>query len=196
MKIDISFSLNREPVKFDVHLRGAPNEVVQLVQNIKDVAEQFLYHWKTFPIILPPPLTVSSAPLHQHQHQHQNSTGGNSSELNAVGSTDSNGSSLSLARRSNKHLNMRDLFLAPSFDELDAVAVDAKGEPRRLNNKQLESIRERGLIYNVEILRQWLEEGCQQIWQMPGMWKRVRQLIMLRSEAFIRAHGGHFEHFL
>lgn len=25
-------------MKFDVHLRGAPNEVVQLVQNIKDVS--------------------------------------------------------------------------------------------------------------------------------------------------------------
>jgi hypothetical protein len=109
------------------------------------VAEQFLYHWKTFPIVLPPPLTVSSPPVHQHQHQ--NSTGGNGSELSGsivAGSTDNNGSSLSLARRGNKHLNMRDLFLAPSFDELDAVAVDSKGEPRRLNSKQLEYIRERG----------------------------------------------------
>jgi hypothetical protein len=107
------------------------------------VAEQFLYHWKTFPIILPPPLAVSSPPTHQHQ----NSTGGNSSEFHGgivAGSTDNTGSSLSLARRSNKHLNMRDLFLAPSFDELDAVAVDSKGEPRRLSNKQLESISERG----------------------------------------------------
>ena len=109
------------------------------------VAEQFLYHWKTFPIILPPPLAVSNPPTHQHQHQ--NSTGGNNSEFHGggvAGSTDNSGSSLSLARRSNKHLNMRDLFLAPSFDELDAVAVDSKGEPRRLSNKQLESIRERG----------------------------------------------------
>lgn len=109
------------------------------------VAEQFLYHWKTFPIILPLPLTASNPPAHQHQQQ--NSTGGNSSEFHAgsiAGSTDNSGSSLSLARRSNKHVNMRDLFLAPSFDELDAVAVDSKGEPRRLSNKQLESIRERG----------------------------------------------------
>jgi hypothetical protein len=109
------------------------------------VAEQFLYHWKTFPIILPPPLAVSSPPVHQHQHQ--NSTGGNNSEFNGsnvAGSTDNNSSSLSLARRSNKHLNLRDLFLAPSFDELDAVAVDSKGEPRRLSSKQLEYIRKRG----------------------------------------------------
>lgn len=40
----------REPVQFTVNLVGAPAEVEQLVQQIKTVAEQFLYHWKTFPI--------------------------------------------------------------------------------------------------------------------------------------------------
>ncbi|XP_049868761.1 uncharacterized protein LOC126368693 isoform X2 [Pectinophora gossypiella] len=43
----------REPLRFDVQLVGAPPEVEQLVNNIKQVAEDFLYHWKTFPIILP-----------------------------------------------------------------------------------------------------------------------------------------------
>lgn len=45
--------------------------------------------------------------------------------------------------RKHKH-HVRDLFIAPSFDELDLVAVDGKGEPRKLTGKQLESIRERG----------------------------------------------------
>lgn len=40
----------REPIRFDVNLVGAPPEVEQLVNNIKQVAEHFLYHWKTFPI--------------------------------------------------------------------------------------------------------------------------------------------------
>lgn len=40
----------REPLRFDVQLVGAPPEVEQLVNNIKQVAEDFLYHWKTFPI--------------------------------------------------------------------------------------------------------------------------------------------------
>lgn len=40
----------REPIKFEVNLVGAPIEVEQLVNNIKHVAEQFLYHWKMFPI--------------------------------------------------------------------------------------------------------------------------------------------------
>ncbi|KAG8302997.1 hypothetical protein J6590_020754 [Homalodisca vitripennis] len=49
-----------------------------------------------------------------------------------------------LARRQHRPNNLRDLFVAPSFDELDAVAVDSSGEPRRLTGKQLESLRERG----------------------------------------------------
>ncbi|KAG7303080.1 hypothetical protein JYU34_013107 [Plutella xylostella] len=44
----------KEPLQFDVQLVGAPPEVEQLVNNIKQVAEDFLYHWKTFPIVLPP----------------------------------------------------------------------------------------------------------------------------------------------
>ncbi|CAK1546956.1 unnamed protein product [Leptosia nina] len=43
----------REPLRFDLNLVGAPPEVEQLVNNIKQVAEDFLYHWKTFPIVLP-----------------------------------------------------------------------------------------------------------------------------------------------
>nr|CAD7439625.1 unnamed protein product [Timema bartmani] len=123
-----SLNPEREPVKFDVHLRGAPEEVVQLVQNIKDVAEQFLYHWKTFPLVLPPSLSSAGA------------TGGDTGSAQHDGGV----SLSSLPRRLNKHINLRDLFLAPSFDELDAVAVDGKGEPRRLNGKHLECIRERG----------------------------------------------------
>lgn len=48
-----------------------------------------------------------------------------------------------LGRRGARH-HLRDLFVAPSFDELDLVAVDGKGEPRKLTGKQLESVRERG----------------------------------------------------
>lgn len=58
--------------------------------------------------------------------------------------TDSN---CTLARRaitSIRSINCRDLFVPPSFDELDAVAVNSKGEPKHLNTKQLESLRERG----------------------------------------------------
>lgn len=40
----------KEPIQFDINLVGAPPEVTELVNNIKQVAEQFLYHWRTFPI--------------------------------------------------------------------------------------------------------------------------------------------------
>lgn len=40
----------KEPIKFQINLVGAPPEVEQLIEHVKDVASQFLYHWKTFPI--------------------------------------------------------------------------------------------------------------------------------------------------
>lgn len=46
----LSLAPEKEPLTFDVNLVGAPPEVEQLVEHIKTVAEQFLYHWKTFPI--------------------------------------------------------------------------------------------------------------------------------------------------
>lgn len=53
----------------------------------------------------------------------------------------SNGDAVNRKYRS---LNLRDLFVAPPFNELDAVAMDGSGEPKRLTNTQLKSIRERG----------------------------------------------------
>ena len=120
-------------MEFDCrHLRGAPAEVESLVHSIKEVAQQFLYHWKTFPIVLPPGLATYTPPPPPP-------TNGNSNNAAAVAED-------SLARKKQQHhaYHLRDLFVAPSFDELDAVAVDSKGEPRRLTSKQLESIRERG----------------------------------------------------
>jgi hypothetical protein len=40
----------KEPITFHTNLVGAPTEVEQLIEHIKSVAEQFLYHWKTFPL--------------------------------------------------------------------------------------------------------------------------------------------------
>ncbi|XP_046394390.1 uncharacterized protein LOC124162073 isoform X1 [Ischnura elegans] len=132
----------REPVKFDIHIRGAPPEIFQLVQSIKDVAEQILFHWKTFPIVLPPPVSSSTSVLH-------GGGGGDASLPGRSNGTGVNGNGFAgmgpSSGGSGRPLNMRDLFLAPSFDELDAVAADPKGEPRRLTDKQLEIIRERGL---------------------------------------------------
>ena len=48
----------------------------------------------------------------------------------------------SIARK--KTINIRDLFVEPNFHELEAVATDSKGEPKKLNHAQLESIRRTG----------------------------------------------------
>ncbi|KAK6642922.1 hypothetical protein RUM43_004424 [Polyplax serrata] len=133
----------RESVRFDINLSGAPDEVMQLITNIKDVAEQFLYHWKTFPITLPPPIGLEL--LHnQSNHRHSSSDPLRNQSINYGGGDNHSAGSHSLARRQHKHTNVRDLFITPSFDELDAVAMDSKGEQRRLNSKHFESIQERG----------------------------------------------------
>ncbi|KAI4456830.1 hypothetical protein MML48_8g00015589 [Holotrichia oblita] len=136
-----SLQPEREPIKFDVNLVGAPPEVEQLVNNIKQVAEQFLYHWKTFPIVLPSPVSQSDS----FPTSHVASDG-------------------SLSRTKSK-FHLRDLFVAPSFDELDAVAVDSKGEPRKLTGKQLEYIRERG-TFEVDSLN---FPGQQHVWQLSQL---------------------------
>lgn len=46
----LTLAPEKEPITFTTNLVGAPPEVDQLVEHIKSVAEQFLYHWKTFPI--------------------------------------------------------------------------------------------------------------------------------------------------
>uniref|UniRef100_T1J1W8 Uncharacterized protein n=1 Tax=Strigamia maritima TaxID=126957 RepID=T1J1W8_STRMM len=101
----------REPLRFDVNFDGYPPETAELVTNIKNAAEKILYHWKTFPINLPPPIAI-------------------------IQDAENPG------RR--KTINMRDLFIAPSFDELDAVAMDTKGQTRKLTVKQLRSVEEEG----------------------------------------------------
>ncbi|KPU80844.1 uncharacterized protein Dana_GF16043, isoform B [Drosophila ananassae] len=110
----------REPIEFNINLVGAPPEVEQLVEQIKSVAEQFLYHWKSFPIALPQPLAASG--------------------LNLTASNATN----SVSSRKTRPINLRDLFIAPPFDELDAVASDGSGEPRRLTSAQLKTLRETG----------------------------------------------------
>ena len=43
-----------------------------------------------------------------------------------------------------KTINIRDLFIEPNFNELEVVASDSKGEPKKLSHAQLESLRRTG----------------------------------------------------
>lgn len=46
--------------------------------------------------------------------------------------------------RKSRSFSLRDLFVTPSFDELEAVAMDGIGEPRRLTASQLKTLRDQG----------------------------------------------------
>lgn len=135
----------KEPIKFQINLVGAPPEVEQLIEHIKDVASQFLYHWKTFPIsefkllINFSVLLIKCAIIDLPQPISSNTS---SSTINAITTGPVNASNVGTNRKSKN--NLRDLFIMPPFDELDAVAADGSGEPRRLTNTQLRSLRERG----------------------------------------------------
>ena len=59
-----------------------------------------------------------------------------------TGSCNGNGATAAIVKT--KPLILKDVFVTPSFDELDAVAVDLKGDPRRLSSQHLHSIREKG----------------------------------------------------
>ncbi|KAH8278955.1 hypothetical protein KR018_011774 [Drosophila ironensis] len=131
----------REPIEFNSNLVGAPPEVEQLVEQIKSVAEQFLYHWKSFPVgELPgyqlPPCTLVNPRFLAVLPQALAASGLNLTASNATNSVSS---------RKTRPINLRDLFIAPPFDELDAVASDGSGEPRRLTSAQLKTLRETGL---------------------------------------------------
>uniref|UniRef100_A0A1B6L5Q6 DUF4817 domain-containing protein n=1 Tax=Graphocephala atropunctata TaxID=36148 RepID=A0A1B6L5Q6_9HEMI len=51
-------------------------------------------------------------------------------------------------------------------------------------------------VENVEQLRGWIEDGCQRIREMPGIFERVRQSMSRRLEDCVRVNGGHIEHLL
>ncbi|XP_050670639.1 uncharacterized protein LOC126969327 [Leptidea sinapis] len=142
----------KEPLRFDVNLVGAPPEVEQLVNNIKQVAEDFLYHWKTFPIVLP------------------------QSKFTGAGN------------------HPADIIITPPCDELDAAALDAGLEPHPLSPKQLHSIKEKGLLKDkfnpkrlnakqLESIRQWGEfevpsrhfPGQTHVWRVASWLQRGGQ---------------------
>jgi hypothetical protein len=101
----------KEALYFELPIDHLEPEMVEVMENIKQLAESLLYHWKSFPISLPPSITDGVA-----------ADGDSTKPI----------------------ITFKDLFLAPTFDELELVAVDGKGEPRKLSDKQLTSVREMG----------------------------------------------------
>lgn len=60
------------------------------------------------------------------------------------------GESAATGYRKYRPMNLADLFVAPMFDELDAVAMDGTGELKRLNNSQLKTLREQGFVLSAK----------------------------------------------
>ncbi|KAK2168860.1 hypothetical protein NP493_1211g00011 [Ridgeia piscesae] len=79
--------------------------MVDVMQQIKQLCEKLLFHWKTFPIILPTSITEKR-------------------------------DGIEVA------VTFKDLFISPTFDELEEVALDEDGKSKLLSSKQLKSVQE------------------------------------------------------
>lgn len=77
-----------------------------------------LYHWKNVTITFPQSLTGLCDEI----------TIDNLNEL----------------KHDHTHQQIKDLFILPTFDELDEVACDDAGKPKRLDKNQLKSIKLNG----------------------------------------------------
>ncbi|XP_059139647.1 uncharacterized protein LOC131927817 [Physella acuta] len=104
----------REPLTFNVGVEKPEPPTEKVVDSIKKLAESLLFHWKTFPIILPDSITEKRA----------NEGLGDEPYIGVV--------------------QFKDLFIAPTFDELEAVATDENGKLKKLQEDQLNMIRKMG----------------------------------------------------
>ncbi|VVC99160.1 unnamed protein product [Leptidea sinapis] len=133
----------KEPLRFDVNLVGAPPEVEQLVNNIKQVAEDFLYHWKTFPIVLPQSKFTGA--------------GNHPADIIITPPCDELDAAALDAGLEPHPLSPKQLH---SIKEKGLLKD--KFNPKRLNAKQLESIRQWGLTCGV-----W-RAGCSEVASEPA----------------------------
>ncbi|CAL1542802.1 unnamed protein product [Lymnaea stagnalis] len=104
----------REALTFPLGTEKLEPQTAEVVQSIKKLAEHLLFHWKTFPIVLPDSITERRA----------EAMGGKEDYQGVV--------------------QFKDLFIAPSFDELEAVATDENGKLKKLREEQLTMIRNTG----------------------------------------------------
>ncbi|XP_041363220.1 uncharacterized protein LOC121378908 [Gigantopelta aegis] len=113
VELEGSTEPQREPLHFRYDSSKVSPEMGEVMESIKWLAESLLFHWKTFPIVLPQ----------------------SSADVRAADGDGSNEES---------KLGLKDLFIAPSFDELEEVAKNKAGNLKKLNDKQLASIWNKG----------------------------------------------------
>lgn len=101
-----------EPEALTIDASNYDEETLEYIKPVVDLANEVLWHWKTFPIILPPPIETKIEP--------------------AAGIT-------STLRK--KTIDRSDLFVEPNFDEVKSIAFNSRGERRLLTKEQLESVK-------------------------------------------------------
>ncbi|XP_067672611.1 uncharacterized protein [Haliotis asinina] len=109
----------REPLYFHYDPSTVSPEMAGVMDNIKQLAENLLYHWREFPIVLPESITDSSIR--------------DSGRFDGEGDSEKKG-----------WINFKNMFIAPTFEELEEVAKGKSGGLKKLNEKQLNSIWNQG----------------------------------------------------
>ena len=97
-----------------------------------------------------------------------------------------------------KTINIRDLFIEPNFNELEAVSTDSKGAPKKLNHSQLESLRSSGefQVDSVQFTGQkhtWrlskiLQKGSER--SKETMYKDLSHALKLLGKVLLAGGGG------
>jgi hypothetical protein len=112
-------------------------EYLEPLRGVLRVVGEELWHWKRFPIVLPEPVTQSNGSRRCHDVLEIDFTFAGRMTLGGQ----------------KKTLRLEDLFIQPDFNEVKAIAVDANGDPRKLNGDQLASLRRTGeFAVGVELL--------------------------------------------
>ncbi|CAG0922066.1 unnamed protein product [Notodromas monacha] len=129
---------HKEYLTFEIDETDFDEAELKVIRAIKEVAEKTLYHWKNFPVRLP----IPPAPFDHGV-----------AESDRSGNIESDAHSRMRQRRaspriggvsSSKIFNLRDLFIVPSFDELQEVALNSHNEPKHLTYANLDSIQNSG----------------------------------------------------
>ncbi|KAJ8317953.1 hypothetical protein KUTeg_003044 [Tegillarca granosa] len=106
-------SPKRERLVFLYDAAGVSREMEDVMNSIKQLAESMLFHWKSFPIVLPPSITDVTDPVRVTPEGEKMHKG---------------------------MIHFQNLFIAPTFDELEEVATDRNGALKKLTDSQLQSI--------------------------------------------------------
>ncbi|ESO83920.1 hypothetical protein LOTGIDRAFT_108137 [Lottia gigantea] len=138
----------KEPLYFNYDTSKVSPEMAEVMDSIKQLGEQLLFHWRTFPIHLPPSLTeLNHGPDNPDEPEFY---------------------------KSQKKSLFEQLFIAPTFDELDEVALNQFGGIKRLSDKQLDSVWNHG-EFEVDSIH------------FPGQTHKWR-LTQLLQKGTVRAH--------